>query len=98
MLLYRCYEWVRANFDIKHGELRPRSASGNGNTARGVLQFTHTLERSATPRRAVRAGGVRGQARARIVAGAEVFAVAGYGGGHRIRWGLADHPWPHCAP
>src|SRR5690349_21216560 len=58
---------VRASVTGKHGRFRRRAFGGGGSASRNVLQFTHSLERTPAPRRAVLAGRVCDAARARVV-------------------------------
>src|SRR5437868_4896610 len=85
------YVQVRAIFSNQHGELRARTVFGDGNTARHVLQFTHTLERTATSGGSVFTGGVRCETRARIIVAVEVSTARCEGGGCRIGRRVADH-------
>src|SRR5215213_10623690 len=94
-LFFVWYGPIRTGFDIKHGKLRPRTVSGNGYTARRVLQFTHSLERSATSGRTLFTRGVCDATRSRITNALEVSASERKDSRHRLRWRTADNSLRH---
>src|ERR1044071_1217353 len=91
-------EQVRAIFSSIHGELRFGPPGRDRYAAWGVLQFTHTLERSATPRRALLPGGIRRSPHPRISYALEAPPSERNDRGHRLGRRLANHPLPDRPP
>src|SRR5689334_25408135 len=88
---------VRASVTRKHERVRPGAFAGRDRAARDVLQFTHSLERTSSSRRAVLAGRVCDPARARVVDLTRTPAAWSKDSRRWLRRGVADRSVPDRA-